>query len=118
MSLLFDINQNLQSTYSPTTYEKYSTFSPVYSPTLGYQLDYAYAPSIFIESPGATGAVVTTKKEMTQTPDITGATSTQSPTTTAGQTSGQSDIWGIVLLLGLVGIGGYILVHAMKKKKD
>ena len=53
MGLLTDINVEIQKTWSTTTYEKFSTFAPVYAPQLGYQLDYAHAPMLAIESPGA-----------------------------------------------------------------
>jgi len=116
MALFVDIKQDIRRTWSPTTYEKFSTFAPVYSPTSAYQVDYAYAPSVFIESPGAQGAVITTKKEATQTPDITGATTEQSPTTSVPTTE-VSDPMGMILILGLVAVGGYVLVSMMKKKK-
>jgi len=118
MGLLVDFVQEIQQTYAPTTYEKFSTFSPVYAPTLGYQLDYTYQPVIAIESPGTTGATTTTKKEMKQTTDVTGATSEQSPNVTPSQVGPQSDPMGIILILGLVAIGGYVLVGMMKKKKE
>jgi len=116
--ILFGVDIYNQSTFAPTTYEKFSTFSPVYAPTLGYQLDYAYAPTIAIQSPETVGAVTTTKKEMTQTPDVTGATSEQSPTTSPTLTGPTSDPMGIILILGLVAVGGYVLVGMMKKKKE
>lgn len=106
---------NLESSYSPTIYEKFSTFAPVYAPSMGYQLDYSYAPMVAIESPGASGAVVTTKKEMTQTPDVTGATTSQSPS--VSQAGSQSDPMGMILILGLVAVGGYVAVNLIGKKK-
>jgi len=117
MGLLADVSMEFQQQYSPTIYEKFSTFSPVYAPQLGYQLDYTYQPVLAIESPGTIGATTTTKKESNQTQDITGATSEQSPTATASQIGPQSDPMGIILILGLVAIGGYVLVGVMKKKK-
>jgi len=107
-----------QETYAPTIYEKFSTFAPVYSPTSAYQMDYSYAPTIAIESPGTTGAVVTTKKQATQTPDITGATTEQSPTVTPSQVGPQSDPMGMILILGLVAVGGYVAVSMLGKKKQ
>jgi len=117
MGWLMDFNQEVQQTFSPTTYEKFSTFSPVYAPQQSYQLDYAYAPSLFIESPGAQGAVITTKKQATQTQDVTGATSSQDPTVSPSQTGPASDPMGMILILGLVAVGGYVLVSMKKKKK-
>lgn len=113
MGFLMDFEY--ESSYSPTIYEKFSTFSPVYAPTLGYQMDYAYAPTVQIDSPGAQGAVVTTKKEMKQTPDITGATTEQSPAVT--QEGAQSDPMGMILILGLVAVGGFVLVKVLDKSK-
>jgi len=104
-----------ESSYSPTTYEKFSEFAPVYAPQLGYQMDYTYAPMIAIESPGATGAVVTTKKQATQTQEVTGATQSQDPS--VSQAGSQSDPMGMILILGLVAVGGYVLVSMKKKKK-
>lgn len=116
MGLLADFNVEVQETYAPTIYEKFATFAPQYAPTLGYQLDYAYAPNIQIESPGAIGSQVTTKKEMTQTPEQVSAIE-QSPTVTPSQVGPQSDPMGIILILGLVAVGGYILVSMVKKKR-
>lgn len=112
-----DFTQEIQHTFSPTTYEKFSTFAPVYSPTTGYQLDYSYAPMVAIESPGARGAVVTTKKEATQTPAVTGATTEQSPTVSPSQVGPTSDPMGMILILGLVAVGGYVAVNLIGKKK-
>ena len=117
MGLLFDINQTLQQTYSPTTYEKFSTFSPVYSPAMVYQLDYAYAPVIALESPNTSGSSVSTKKEANQSQETRGSSSSQNPTTSPSLTAGGSDWAGLVLVLGLVAIGGYVLVGMTKKKK-
>ena len=112
-----DITTEIQKTYSPTIYERFSTFSPVYAPQLGYQLDYTYAPMMAIESPGATGAVVTTKKQASQTQEVTGATSEQSPTVSPSQVGPTSDPMGMILILGLVAVGGYVAVSLLKKKK-
>jgi len=117
MAFWSDINVEIQETFSPTTYEKFSTFAPVYSPTTGYQLDYAYAPMVAIESPGASGPVVTTKKEMAQTPAVTGATTEQSPITSPSQVGPTSDPMGMILILGLVAVGGYVAVSLLGKKK-
>lgn len=117
MGLLTDINVEIMKTWSPTTYEKFSTFAPVYAPQLGYQLDYTYAPMVAIESPGARGAVVTTKKESTQTQDVTGATTEQSPTIAPSQVGPTSDPMGMILILGLVAVGGYVAVSLIGKKK-
>lgn len=111
-------SDTLEYQYSPqkTIYEKFSEFAPVYAPVTGYQLDYSYAPSMFIDSPGSRGAVVTTKKQMTQTPDITGATLEQSPIVSPSQVGPTSDPMGMILILGLVAVGGYVAVNLLKKK--
>ncbi|MBA7496537.1 hypothetical protein ES702_07146 [subsurface metagenome] len=112
-----DFTTEIQKTYAPTIYEKFSTFAPVYAPQLGYQLDYTYAPMMAIESPGARGAVVTTKKEASQTQDVTGATTEQSPTVSPSQVGPTSDPMSMILILGLVAVGGYVAVSLLKKKK-
>lgn len=117
MAWFIDQTVEIQKTYAPTIYEKFSTFSPVYSPQFGYQMDYTYAPMVAIESPGATGAVVTTKKEAKQTQEVTGATSEQSPVVTPSQVGPTSDPMGMILILGLVAVGGYVAVSLIKKKK-
>jgi len=89
--------------YSPIIHQPFEVFSPA------YQLDYSYAPSVFIESPGARGSVITTKKEATQTPYVGGSEIQQTQTDTEGWTS-------IILILGLVAVGGYVLVSHKKKK--
>lgn len=117
MGLLMDFTSEYQYSPQKTLYEKFSTFSPVYAPQLGYQMDYTYAPMVAIESPGATGAVVTTKKEAKQTQDVTGATSEQSPVSEPSQVGPTSDPMGMILILGLVAVGGYVLVNVIGKKK-
>jgi len=121
LDLLGHIDYSYEHQYSPqkTIYEKFSTFSPVYAPQLGYQLDYTYAPMMAIESPGASGAVVTTKKEASQTQDVTGATSAQSPVSSPAQVgpTTTSDPMGMILILGLVAVGGYVAVSMLGKKK-
>jgi len=117
MGWLMDFNQEIQKTFSPTTYEKFSTFAPVYSPVTGYQMDYSYAPNVQINSPGATGSTITTKKEMSQTPTVTGATVEQSPTTAPSQVGPTSDPMGMILILGLVAVGGYVAINLLGKKK-
>jgi len=112
-----DFITEIQKTYSPTTYEKFSTFAPVYAPTSAYQMDYSYAPTIAIESPGTVGAVVTTKKQATQTPAVIGATTSQDPTVTPSQVGPTSDPMGMILILGLVAVGGYVAVSMLGKKK-
>ena len=114
---MFDMTMEYQYSPTSTLYEKFSTFSPVYAPQMSYQMDYAYAPSVFIESPGAQGAVITTKKQATQTQDVTGATSSQDPTVSPSQVGPSSDPMGMILILGLVAVGGYVLVSMKKKKK-
>lgn len=117
MGWLVDVTQEYQYSPQKTLYEKFSTFAPVYAPQLGYQLDYTYAPMVAIESPGATGAVVTTKKEAKQTQEVTGATTAQSPVSAPSQVGPASDPMGMILILGLVAVGGYVAVSLLKKKK-
>ena len=92
-------------TYAPTLHQPFEQFAPQ------YQMDYQYAPSVFIESPGAQGAVMTTKKEATSTPYI-GAPEIITPTTGV-----ESDPMGMLLILGVVAVGGAIAVSFISKKK-
>ena len=92
-------------TYAPILHQPFEQFSPQ------YQQDYIYAPSVQIDSPGAIGPAITTKKEAHSTPYIGGA-EVIAPTT--GQ---PPDIMGSVLLLGLVAVGGYVAVGFLKRKK-
>lgn len=113
MGLLADFNLEYQ--YAPTTYEKFSTFAPVFAPQRSLQMDYSYAPNIQIDSPGAVGSTITTKKEMKATQDVTGATTSQDPS--VSQVGPSSDPMGMILILGLVAVGGYVLTGYLKKKK-
>ena len=92
-------------TYSPTITHPLAQFSPT------YQMDYQYAPTVQIESPGARGAVMTTKKEATSTPTISGA-DISAPTTGV-----ESDPMGMLLILGVIAVGGAIAVSFISKKK-
>ena len=92
-------------TYAPIIHKPFEQFSPQ------YLMDYSYAPTVQIESPGAQGAVITTKKEAHSTPYIGGA-DVEAPTTGQPQ-----DIMGPILLLGLVAVGGYVAVGFLKRKK-
>lgn len=100
MAYLTDIN--VKQSFSPIYHKPFEQFSPA------YQLDYSYAPNIQIDSPGATGTTITTKKESAQTPYIGG--------TDLSETQ-QQDIMGPILLLGILGIGGWIAVNYLKRKK-
>ena len=106
MGLLFDqhITQGAR-TFSPILHQPLEQFSPQ------YQMDYSYAPTVQIESPGATGATITTKKEAHSDPYIGGADVT-APTT--GQ---ETDPMGTILLLGVVGVVGYVIVGFLNRKK-
>lgn len=117
MGFLVDVTQEYMFAPQTTRYEKFSTFSPVYAPQFGYQMDYSYAPTVQIDSPGAQGAVVTTKKEARQTQEVTGATSEQSPVSIPSQEGPTSDPMGMILILGLVAVGGFVLVKVLDKKK-
>lgn len=92
-------------TYAPILHQPFEQFSP------SYQMDYSYAPTVNIDSAGARGSVITTKKQATQTPYIGGADVT-APTT--GQTT---DPMGMIMLLGVVAVAGYVAVGLLKKKK-
>lgn len=106
MGWLFDMHVTEGAkTYAPIIHKPFEQFSPQ------YQMDYSYAPSVFIESPGARGAVITTKKEARSEPYIGGADVT-APTT--GQTT---DPMGMILLLGVVAVAGYVAVGFLKRKK-
>ena len=100
----FNITEGAK-TYSPVFHKPFEQFSPQ------YQMDYQYAPTIQIDSPGAAGAVMTTKKEAHSTPYIGG------PTVTAPTTGPTSDPMGMILILGLVAVGGYVAVNMLGKKK-
>ena len=108
MGLLMDMNVDITEgaqTYSPIIHQPFEQFSP------SYQIDSTYAPSIFIDSPQSTGAVVTTKKQATQTPTIEGAD------VTAPTTGSPPDITGTILMVAIVGVIGYVIVTMVKKKK-
>lgn len=108
MGLIADFNVDITEgakTYAPIIHQPFEQFSP------SYQIDSTYAPSIFIDSPQSTGAVVTTKKQATQTPYIGGA-DVEAPTT-----GSPPDITGTILLIAIIGVAGYIAVTVLKKKK-
>ena len=92
-------------TYAPVLHQPFEQFSPQ------YQMDYSYAPTVQIDSPGARGAVITTKKEAHSTPYIGG------PDVTAPTTGQTTDPTGMIVLLGLVAVGGYVAVGFLKRKK-
>lgn len=92
-------------TYAPVIHKPFEVFAPQ------YQMDYSYAPTVNIESPGATGSVITTKKEAMSEPYV-GGTDVTAPTTGV-----ESDPMGMILILGLVAVGGYVAVSLLKKKK-
>ena len=104
--LLFgvDITQGAQ-TYAPVIHKPFEIFSPQ------YQMDYSYAPNVQIDSPGATGSTITTKKEARSEPYV-GGTEVVAPTTGV-----ESDPMGMILILGLVAVGGYVAVNLLSKKK-
>ena len=90
--------------YSPIIHQPFEVFSPQ------YQMDYSYAPMVAIESPGARGAVITTKKEAASEPYVGGAE------VTAPTTGAPPDITGTILMLGLLGAGALIVTTVLKKK--
>jgi len=129
-SILFGGSSKKEQTVSPSqsadviTYP-YAHYAPVtsktYQPAISHQLDYVYAPSIQIESPGAVGATVETKKEAAQTPssivspviDQGGVISQPSQEASASQTDSMS----IIIIGAIILIGGYAVIKMTGKKK-
>lgn len=109
MALLMDTNVDIYSStkksWANVYHEPFEQFSP------SYQLDYAYAPMVAIESPGATGSTVTTKKEAIQTPTQEGIDQAQSDA--LSKTRGSNDL----LLLGLAGAVIIGAIYFWKRKK-
>ena len=103
---------------TPSIAYPYAQYSPQYAPQL--QWDYSYAPSIIIESPGAKGATIETKKEATSTPTLTPILTIQptvSPTQTQKETATQQDLGLIPLvIIGTVVLGSVYLLTKKKKK--
>jgi len=104
MAYITDINITEKKSFSPIYHKPFELFSP------SYQLDYSWAPSVIIDSPGSSGATITTKKEATQTPTIEGSDTAQSDLEA-------QDYTGLVLILGVIVVGGYIAGSWLKKKK-
>lgn len=101
--------QNAYS-YQIEKHEPFEQFQ--YSPAM----DYSYAPVIQYESPGATatGATVTTTKKQTTSQEGGGFT----PSSSQDQSMKDStDLITPLLIIGAVGIGGYLLYKGFKKKK-
>jgi len=105
---------NFEQMYSPTITHPLAQYQPTYAPKKSVQLDYAYAPSVFIESPGSTGATVTTKKEANLSGDVAPS---QGIAPLIGSDTTQNDPMGTIMILGLVAVGGYVLVKYMNKRK-
>lgn len=106
MGWLFDYHHTEGAkTYAPVIHKPFELFAPQ------YQMDYSYAPTVQIESPGARGAVITTKKEAHSEPYIGG------PDVTAPTTGVESDPMGMLLILGVIAVGGAIAVSFISKKK-
>lgn len=103
MGVLADFNYE----YSPTDQRVFHKPFEVFSPQ--YQMDYSYAPTVQIDSPGARGAVITTKKEAASSPSVGGPEYTKARDT--------SDPMGMLLILGVVAVGGAIAVSFISKKK-
>lgn len=99
------IDQNLDYEYSPTItkHKAFETFIPI------YQIDSQYSPSVFIDSPGARGATMTTKKEAS-------ASASQEHGADLSEAT-QQDLFTPILILAGLGVGGYILVNLFKKGK-
>jgi len=100
-----NITQGAQ-TYAPVIHKPFEIFAPQ------YQMDYSYAPTVNIESPGATGSVITSKKEAMSSPYVGG------PEVIAPTSGPTNDPMGMVLILGLVAVGGFVLVNVLDKKKQ
>lgn len=106
MALLMDTNVDISQQFSEANiyHKPFETFSP------SYQMDYLYAPAVAIESPGASGSTITTKKEATQTPTTAGIDQTQ----TADKTISTMD-W--LLPVVIVGAIAFVLTGYFKKGK-
>jgi len=105
MGWLTDINIREERSFSPIYHKPFEQFSP------SYQLDYSWAPSVIIDSPGSSGATITTKKEATQTPYVGGSEFSPS-----GDIS-TPDYGTIAIVLGVLVVGGYLVGSWIKKKK-
>ena len=102
-----------QSTYAPTITYPYAQYSPVRSYQISPQIDYTWAP--IIESPGATGSTVTTKKESSQTAETSPTiTPSISPTVSPAQTD--INFGSIIILVIIIAIAGYFLTRKKSKK--
>jgi len=110
MGLLMDVNQDIyqskKESYANVYHEPFETFSPA------YQLDYAYAPSVFIESPGSSGSTITTKKEAIQTPTQAGIDQAQSDTK-----SDNVDPFGWILPVAIIGGLAFLGTTYIKNKR-
>ena len=109
---LFGSEIDIRREYSPHFAQQYHQPFEQFSPQ--YQMDYSYAPSVFIDSPGATGAVITTKKEAHSTPTI----SSESASERSMDTTKGSDLVMLLAAAAAATIGGAILVSAISKKKE
>jgi hypothetical protein len=100
-----------------TQIEKHEPFEQFqYSP----QMDYSYAPVIQYESPGstATGATVTTKKEMVTSQEGGGFNPSASSSQEQGMLEQSQGLLMPLLILAGVGIVGYAGYKTYKKKKN
>lgn len=102
-----DIYSSKKETHAQTYHQPFETFMP------SYQLDYAYAPAVMIESPGATGSTVTTKKEAVQTPTQEGIDTTQKDD--IDKTTGGNDWILPVAIIGVLAVSGVYLLKGKKK---
>ena len=109
MALLFDFNQDVyqskKESYQMEYHKSFEQFSP------SYQMDYIHAPTVNIESAGASGSDVATKKESTQEPYAGGLTSLQSDSP-----SESTDLGGTLIIVSIVAVAGIIGYGFIKKK--
>lgn len=114
MGLLADFQFRTKSQYAPQITYPFAQYAPVYSPTSAYALDYAYMPTVQIQSPSASGPVYSSKKQQTQQPYITSQpTIASQPQATDTETQ---DLTGTILILGVLAVGGYLVASWIKKK--
>lgn len=111
MAFLYDFNVSQKKTYSPTFAEEHHKPFELFSPQNQY--DYSYAPNVQIDSPGATGSTITTKKEasssLEQSKEI-------APSVSQSDTE-QQDLMTPILIMGGLAVVGYVAIRVLGKKK-
>jgi hypothetical protein len=107
------VDWNQYTTNQQVYHQPYEQFAPVYAPKKSIQLDYSYAPSIFIESPNSKGATITTKKDASLSGDVASSPSLTS-SADAALGSGNNSLLTLALIGGIAIIGIYFIT----KKKE